>query len=165
MGKKIKGFLALIIFLVILIFPIIYNQVTGKTVNPKLELEKAATSEKKCKVGHFIGDMTKEEDRNYIIKNHGDIISHAGILPGVKKSVRDQAVRQGKANVNGLQGCIECHQTRTKFCEKCHTYAGVQKANNHTGCFACHFYPKDINEWERWDKHQKKRKAELEARK
>ncbi len=124
----------------------------AKILNPDKDLEKPLTKDKVCKVGSFVGNMKNEKDENYIRTYHGDILSHAGLIPGKESPVRDQVVRKGSRKTNGLNGCVQCHQTRTEFCDKCHKFIGVHSVNEHTGCFACHFYPKDKTEWSKWNK-------------
>ncbi|MBF0311199.1 MAG: Hdr-like menaquinol oxidoreductase cytochrome c subunit [Magnetococcales bacterium] len=53
------------------------------------------------------------------------------------KSLREETVRQGvRQPKESLQGCPACHQSRTQFCDRCHTYVGVAP-----DCFECHNYP------------------------
>lgn len=153
MGRVIKGILALLVFLVFLTFPFIYNAaIPGEKGSLKLEKAKVAEEKLKgkCLVGKKEWNMSNKDERRYVIANHGDILSHAGVIPGKETPVRDMVVRQGNRKVNGLNGCISCHQNKSNFCAKCHAYVGVHSVNEHTGCFACHFYPKNDNEFKRW---------------
>ncbi len=34
--------------------------------------------------------------------------------------------------------CLKCHDNKTKFCDRCHTYAGVKPY-----CWTCHVVPKE----------------------
>jgi hypothetical protein len=63
--------------------------------------------------------------------------------------MREQAVRQGNRTYVGLNGrtytislsntCLkECHGSKTKFCDRCHDYAGVSPA-----CWSCHLDAKE----------------------
>ncbi len=162
---KIKGFFAVLLFFVILVSPFIYNAFTEEV---KVDLEDPDKSlGKYCIVGPHKLDMSIEANEDFIIANHGDLLSHAGIIPGRAKSVRDLAVRQGKRSEGGLNGCIACHQNRATFCDECHSYVGVQSVNEQTGCFACHTYPTDKykddkqvrfakKEWIKWNKEMEK---------
>ncbi len=167
---KIKGFFAVLIFFAILASPFIYNAFTNSQEFDHEKLEKPDKSlGKYCLViaGAREKDKSAEANEDFIIANHGDILSHAGIIPGRAKSVRDMAVRQGKRSEGGLNGCIACHQNRAKFCDQCHDYVGVQTVNEQTGCFACHNYPTDkyeggkqvryaTKEWDKWNEAMKK---------
>jgi hypothetical protein len=58
---------------------------------------------------------------------------------------RDLAVRQGVRNV-AIDGrtwkvsltatCLDCHDDKAKFCDRCHEYAAVSP-----GCWSCHVVP------------------------
>ncbi|MEO5339105.1 MAG: hypothetical protein H7837_01110 [Magnetococcus sp. MYC-9] len=61
-------------------------------------------------------------------RNHMDFLKHN----------RDLAVREGvRVKDDSLRNCSTCHKSREKFCDRCHTYAGVAP-----NCFECHDYPK-----------------------
>ena len=61
---------------------------------------------------------------------------------------RDQAVREGKRTYVAKDGkeyvvslqntCMECHSNKSKFCDQCHNYAGVDPY-----CWECHIAPKE----------------------
>jgi hypothetical protein len=45
----------------------------------------------------------------------------------------------GKVHYKGLQTtCMECHSNKTKFCDQCHDYVGVDPY-----CWECHIEPKE----------------------
>lgn len=151
MGKQFKAITAVVVFLLIALFPFIYNNaLKGHSKKPLAHLEKAKSGDGKCIVGSFEADMSDPNDVADIRAKHGDLLSHAGVIPGKKASVRDQYVREMKREEKGLGGCIECHQNRTKFCDQCHDYVGVYSVNEYTGCFACHYYPKNESEFKAW---------------
>ena len=60
--------------------------------------------------------------------------------------VRSGGSRQGKTAdgteyVRSLQkGCMNCHTSKKKFCDECHTYAAVNPY-----CWDCHIQPKETN--------------------
>ncbi|MEO5349421.1 MAG: hypothetical protein H7836_07240 [Magnetococcus sp. YQC-3] len=61
-------------------------------------------------------------------RNHMDFLKHN----------RELAVREGvRVKSDSLKNCATCHSSREKFCDRCHTYAGVAP-----NCFECHHYPK-----------------------
>ncbi|MEJ2183584.1 MAG: sulfate reduction electron transfer complex DsrMKJOP subunit DsrJ [Nitrospirota bacterium] len=48
----------------------------------------------------------------------------------------------GKTYRKSLVGtCMDCHKTKKKFCDRCHTYAGVKPY-----CWSCHVAPKEPEE-------------------
>ncbi|MGN7611797.1 Hdr-like menaquinol oxidoreductase cytochrome c subunit [Magnetococcales bacterium HHB-1] len=61
-------------------------------------------------------------------RNHMDFLKHR----------RAETVREGiRFPGEGLIDCQQCHTSRTKFCDRCHSFAGVKP-----DCFECHNYPK-----------------------
>lgn len=54
----------------------------------------------------------------------------------VLKAIRDESVREGKAQKITLENCRECHTSRERFCNQCHN-----AVNLNLGCFSCHYYP------------------------
>lgn len=60
-------------------------------------------------------------------RNHMDFLKHK----------REITVREGIRDPHeSLINCQSCHTQRAQFCDKCHTYVGVQP-----DCFECHNYP------------------------
>lgn len=169
MGKQLKGIIAIIVFLLISLSPFIYNNIMKGYSKKPAHLQKAesVTGKAECIVGDFVGNMEKDEKGNYIHMEdvtkiraiHGDKLSHAGIIPGKESSVRDQFVREMNRKSKGLSGCIQCHHNRAEFCDKCHNYPGVFNVNKHTGCFACHYYPTNDEEFKKWNEAWKKEEA------
>lgn len=59
---------------------------------------------------------------------------------------RNQVVREGKREFQTSDGrtfqmsltktCLECHGSKTEFCDKCHDYSGVDP-----NCWTCHVDP------------------------
>ncbi len=118
---KIKAIGAFLIFAIVLASPFLVALANGEILKgapqPKLELPKNAT---KC-----------VEDTEYMAANHMNIL----------KEEREQAVRRGiRTKKHSLKNCFTCHTDKSKFCDRCHTYAGVQPT-----CFAevggCHYAP------------------------
>jgi hypothetical protein len=50
--------------------------------------------------------------------------------------VREDVVRYGHRNDEGLKDCRKCHTSREHFCDRCHEAASVWP-----DCFGCHYYP------------------------
>jgi len=124
-GKIILG---LVIFLILITFPIWYNIANDKAGYVP-ELEKAVR-----------GDNCVR-DSNYMTANHMDLLNEW----------RDQVVRENDRYEIGSDGvrferslsntCLNCHVNKDKFCDKCHDYMGVQPY-----CWDCHLVPKEIQQ-------------------
>ena len=67
-------------------------------------------------------------DTDWMRRNHMDFLKHRRALT-VREGVRIRS--------ESLLGCANCHTSRERFCDRCHTYAGVAP-----DCFECHNYPK-----------------------
>ena len=122
-GKVIIGIL---VFLVLITFPIWYNVANGKAGYSPV-LEKAAA-----------GDNCVR-DSVWMTGNHMDLLN----------DWRDQVVRQG-IRYDTIPGgmvverslsntCLSCHVNKDQFCDKCHDYLGVQPY-----CWDCHIVPKEV---------------------
>lgn len=65
---------------------------------------------------------------------------------------RDQVVREGRPGFVVLggrryekslsNGCLGCHESRARFCDVCHKWAGVVRPGGALGCWACHAEPR-----------------------
>ena len=68
-------------------------------------------------------------DRNMMRKHHMVYL----------KQQRDRVVREGSRPAHGpwriMETCGNCHASKTEFCDKCHSRAGVN-----LDCFGCHQY-------------------------
>jgi hypothetical protein len=125
-GKIIAGIL---IFLALMTFPFWYSG--GKTVCPPAlpidtpEIQKLAV--KRC-----------IEPAAYMSASHMELIDswrNAVVQDGKRWYVN----REGKKFPMSLsQTCLGCHSNKEKFCDACHSYAGVKPT-----CFACHVIPKE----------------------
>lgn len=119
-NKVIAG---LIIFVVLMIFPIWYNHGSAGTL-PKLEKPEGV---KEC-----------VKPIQYMRTTHMQLLNEW----------RDQVLRDGdrqKIPVEGVEyerslmmGCLKCHSDKKKFCDQCHTYASVKPY-----CWDCHYVPKE----------------------
>jgi len=49
---------------------------------------------------------------------------------------REKVVRYGNRDVELLQDCQRCHQSRARFCDRCH-----HAVNLYPECWGCHYYP------------------------
>ena len=121
-GKIVIG---LIIFLALIAFPIWYNVATGKaTYVPELE---------PAKDGPCVRDTTYmtayhmdllNEWRDEVVR-HGERFYQDSVLGRVEKSLSNT--------------CLSCHENKDKFCDRCHTYMGVDPY-----CWDCHIIPKEL---------------------
>ncbi|MBD3258174.1 cytochrome C [candidate division GN15 bacterium] len=124
-GKVLIG---LLIFLVLITFPIWYNFASGKAGYAPT-LEKAAMGE----------DCVR--DSAWMTGHHMDLLNEW----------RNQVVRDGQrfeTLANGMvverslsNTCLSCHQSKEQFCDQCHTYLGVEPY-----CWECHIIPEEINQ-------------------
>jgi hypothetical protein len=121
-GKIITG---LVIFVIIITFPIWYN-VGGAEHLPNPE---KPVGKKQC-----------VRDTQYMRTTHMQLLSEW----------RDEVVRDGNRQdqiVDGIKyekslqnGCMNCHTSKKKFCDECHIYAAVKPY-----CWDCHVQPKEMN--------------------
>jgi hypothetical protein len=119
-GKIIIG---IIIFLVLITFPIWYN-LGSPSQPPKLEI---GTQEKQC-----------VESTAFMKSSHMKLL----------EQWRDAVVRDGNriyTNTSGkkyemsLQNtCTKCHSSKEKFCDRCHNYVDAAPK-----CWDCHIAPKE----------------------
>ncbi len=52
------------------------------------------------------------------------------------RQMREEVVRYGRRSDVGLFSCRDCHQSRVRFCDRCH-----EKVSLIPDCFHCHYYP------------------------
>ncbi len=52
------------------------------------------------------------------------------------RGLREEVVRDGIRGDISLDGCWNCHQSKVRFCDRCHDAATVRP-----DCFGCHYYP------------------------
>jgi len=122
-GKVIAG---LVIFVVLITFPLWYN--LGKAAPaPELKLGAKAKAAEAC-----------VESTEYMRAEHMQILN----------DWRDTVVRDAKRTYVNSSGkkfemslsntCLDCHSEKAEFCDKCHTYASVAPY-----CWDCHVDPKE----------------------
>jgi len=122
-NKIIPG---IIIFLVIITFPVWFSVASGKASyvpEPQLVTEE----------DHCVEDLDEMREE------------HAKLLD----SWRNEVVREGNRTYVACSGgeyemsltrtCLGCHPNKAEFCDTCHNYTGVQP-----DCWNCHNVP----EWE-----------------
>jgi hypothetical protein len=122
-GKIIVG---LVVFLILITFPVWYNVAKGKATYVP-DLEKPATADR-CVAA-----------TDYMTAHHMDLLN----------DWRDRVVRKGeriyvdsygtKYEMSLTNTCLSCHTNKDKFCDKCHNYMGVSPY-----CWDCHVDPKEV---------------------
>jgi hypothetical protein len=121
MNDKSKIIAGLIIFVVIVTFPIWFNM--GKAVPvPEPELSAKAKAAKEC-----------VRETEYMTAEHMQLLDQW----------RESVVREGKrayVNSSGKEftmslsnTCLDCHSNKAEFCDRCHTYASADPY-----CWDCH---------------------------
>lgn len=121
-GKIITG---LVIFVIMITFPLWYNVGGTEHVPNPAKPE----GKKQC-----VGDTQFMRTSHMVLLNDW----------------RDEVVRTGDRQyqvVDGIKyekslqnGCMNCHTSKAKFCDECHTYTAVKPY-----CWDCHVQPKEIN--------------------
>jgi hypothetical protein len=123
-GKKIIP--GLIIFLILVSYPLWNNAVSGKmNYVPKL---KVPADKKEC-----------VEPKDYIRLNHKNLLDDWKESV-VRKGGRSYLASNKKVYVMSLnRTCMNCHRDKGEFCDQCHNYLGVTNK-----CWDCHMYPKEL---------------------
>lgn len=121
-GKIIVG---LIIFLILVTFPIWYNVVSGKSHVPPDP--KIVTEAKEC-----------VRETEYMKTMHMNLLNEW----------RDKVVRDGIRYFDATDGnryemslsntCMSCHSNKSEFCDQCHNYLNVDPY-----CWDCHIEPEE----------------------
>ena len=118
-----------VVFLVVVTFPLWYNAIAGDT-SPRLQPEPPAKVEGK--------EYKCIEDKAYMTGNHMQLLM----------TWRDIVVREGKTtytsedneeyNISLTKTCLSCHHKKETFCDRCHDYAHVRP-----NCWKCHVEPRE----------------------
>jgi len=125
--------IGLIVFLIIMTFPIWYNQVNG--VTPMQDPEIATRD--------IQGKDECIKPAEYMRASHMDLLNEW----------RDDVVRRGDRFTEGPDGkqiekslsntCLDCHSNKENFCDRCHNYMSVNPY-----CWDCHVTPAEVRETE-----------------
>ena len=130
MNDRWKIIAGLAVFLVLFTTPIWLNLATGRTpVGPDLELLTRETPGKeRCVMS--AKDMTAE---------HMDLLNRWR-EEVVRTNHRTYQTADGRSFTKSLTNtCFDCHSNKDKFCDRCHSYMGVEPY-----CWSCHLEPKDF---------------------
>ncbi|SDO90044.1 sulfate reduction electron transfer complex DsrMKJOP subunit DsrJ [Desulforhopalus singaporensis] len=123
MYNKVTIIPGLIIFVLLVTFPLWFNAFSTASTVPKVELPPGG--EKQCvapaaemRASHM---QMLNEWRDDVLRNGN----------------RTTVTVEGKVYRKGLQmACMECHTNKEKFCDSCHEYASVTPY-----CWDCHLTP------------------------
>ncbi len=118
-GKIIPG---LIIFVLFITFPIWYNRGHAGTV-PQPELPKKF---KQC----VLPDADMRAEHMQLLNRWRDQVLRTGDWAFDVK-IGDTMYQKSLMNT-----CMQCHTSKKKFCDRCHTYASVKPY-----CWDCHVAP------------------------
>ncbi len=118
-GKIIPG---LIIFVLFITFPIWYNRGNAGTV-PQPELPK---NYKQC----VLPDADMRAEHMQLLNRWRDLVLRTGDRSFDVK-IGDTMYQKSLMNT-----CMQCHTSKKKFCDRCHTYASVKPY-----CWDCHVAP------------------------
>ncbi|AEH45412.1 cytochrome c family protein [Thermodesulfatator indicus DSM 15286] len=123
-GKVIPG---IVVLVVLVTLPFWWN--LGKAA-PRIELE-LPKQYKNC-----------VEDRKFMARDHMKLLNEW----------RNELVRNGQfeyVNSKGQtfpikfqEGCLKCHPSRSKFCDRCHNFVEVKPY-----CWNCHYSPEEMKVW------------------
>ncbi len=118
-----KVLLGIIIFLVMVTFPLYYN-IGRADIKPEPNLNTPA-----------IQKMVRKqciEKTAFMRANHMKLLQ--GWMNGfLKDGTMEYKAQNGKTYETSFDTCMECHASRKSFCDTCHSYAGVQPY-----CWKCH---------------------------
>jgi hypothetical protein len=155
-GKIIPG---LIIGLCLFLSPFGYNAIFGKdTKAPEPELTAKAKEAKQCVapkqymtawhmqlLDNWRHDVVRDGKRyfNTNVDLWWDYSLDSSLIENWRRFVTDSEVQEpgkpGKTYYKSLQvTCMDCHSNKSKFCDRCHEYAGVTPY-----CWDCHVAPKE----------------------
>lgn len=122
-GKIITG---LVIGIGLFLAPVFYN--AGKAAKPpQPELTAKAKEAKECVA-----------PKDYMKNKHMQLLDDWRHTV-VRDDARYAKMPSGKVVYKSLQlSCMDCHSSKTKFCDECHNYMGIAPY-----CWDCHIPPKE----------------------
>ena len=78
------------------------------------------------------------EAKEYMVESHMQVLNEWR-HEAVREGKRIYVSTDGREYVASLQNtCMDCHSNKSKFCDQCHNYAGVNPY-----CWECHIEPKE----------------------
>ncbi|MDP8206444.1 MAG: sulfate reduction electron transfer complex DsrMKJOP subunit DsrJ [Candidatus Electryonea clarkiae] len=126
-GKIITG---LIIFLIIITFPVWYNAVNGQAgERPEIEIATKDTPGKNECV--LPADVMRTDHMDLVMQWRDEVVRHDD---------RTFKTENGREFTKSLtHTCLDCHSNKDAFCDQCHNYVGVDPY-----CWDCHIVPQDF---------------------
>jgi hypothetical protein len=122
-GKIITG---LVIFLILLLFPVWYQAGKASSI-PDPQLTETAKKAGKC-----------IEEKEFMKTQHMKMLDQWR-NEVVRDAERYYTSTEGKMYYKSLQvTCMECHSNKSKFCDQCHDYMGLSPF-----CWDCHIEPEE----------------------
>ena len=80
-------------------------------------------------------------ERQKMVAEHMNLLNEWRDL-AVREGQRDHVAEDGKTyDMSLTRTCLDCHQSKKKFCDQCHDYLGVKPY-----CWNCHVNPEDLEE-------------------
>ena len=125
--------IGIIIFVGLLSLPVLYDAVSGKaTIPPVLDLDTPAIqqlTEKQC-----------VEPTNHMRAYHMQLLD-TWRDDVARNANRIYVASNGKTfNMSLTNTCLGCHSNKDKFCDRCHTYEGIEEPV----CWSCHVIPEEM---------------------
>ena len=120
-----KIVLGVVIFLIIMTFPIWYIAAGGASgAAPEPEI---TTSEGQC-----------VESVDYMRRYHMELVDEWKDMAVREGAVRYRASDGREYEINFSSTCMGCHSNKAGFCDRCHDYLGVKPS-----CWDCHIAPEE----------------------
>jgi hypothetical protein len=122
-GKVVAG---LIIFGVLITFPLWYNHLKAAPA-PEPKLSEKAKAAKEC-----------VEAKAYMKTEHMLILDiwRDTVVRSAKRVYVNESGKEFEMSLTNT--CLDCHTEKAEFCDKCHNYASVTPY-----CWDCHIDPKE----------------------
>jgi hypothetical protein len=124
-GKIIAG---LLIFFALLSFPFWYTLASGKAGYEPV-LEKAAKGDT-C----VMDPQEMKSEHMTLLNKWRDLV----VREGVRVWETEEGVQYQMSLTNT---CLDCHESKEKFCDQCHNYLGVDPF-----CWECHIDPETVED-------------------
>lgn len=130
-GKIIPG---LLIFLVLITFPVWYNAAMGKA---------------QTRPDPVIQTADEPGRDTCVLEGDKMVTAHMDLLDEWRDSVVRDGVRMTetfnghKIEMSLSRTCMDCHSNKQQFCDECHTYMDVEPY-----CWECHVVPDEAPEME-----------------
>ena len=122
-GKVTAG---LIIFVVMVTFPFWYNH--GKAAPaPEIKLSEKAKAAKEC-----------VRPKEFMTGQHMQLLDtwRDTVVRGAQRIYVNESGKEFNMSLSNT--CLDCHDQKAEFCDKCHNYASVSPY-----CWDCHIDPKE----------------------